>query len=47
MVLDKHVGNAEGQAIDPELQVADPQCAAHSAFHILLKVHPSICRGKA
>ena len=47
MVLGKHVGYAERQSIDAQLQVADPQRAAHFALDVLLKVHTSISRGKA
>ena len=40
MILGIHVGYAQWQAIDAQLQVTYPQSAAHLALDVLLKVHP-------
>ena len=42
MVLCIHIGYAEWQAINAQLQVANPECTAHLALDILLKVHTSV-----
>jgi len=42
MVLGIHIGYAQRQPVDAELQVANPQRAAHFALDVLLKIHTSI-----
>ena len=41
-VLDQHVGDAEGQPVDAQLQIAHPERAAQLALDVFLKVYPSI-----
>ncbi len=47
MVLGIHVSYTEGQPIHAQLQISNPQCAAHLALDVLLKVHTGIGRGEA
>ena len=41
-VLDQHVGDAEGQPIDAQLQIAHPERAAQLALDVFLEVYTSI-----